>query len=77
MQGVSWQVGETAAVLIREKKLPPFLVVAVDSPGPYRSLNLLPYKPGSGQGGFRGDWCVPPVTRVIQYPTLIPHTTTS
>lgn len=50
-------MGETAARAIQEGKLPPFLVVAVDSPGPYRSLNLLPYKPGSGLGGFRGDWC--------------------
>eukprot|EP00884_Botryococcus_braunii_P022082 jgi/Botrbrau1/8558/Bobra.0359s0022.1 len=54
-QGVSWRVGETASRMIFEGRVPPFLVVAVDSPGPYRSLNLLPYKPGSGLGGFRGD----------------------
>lgn len=29
--------------------------VGVDSAGPLRSLNYLPYAPGSGAGGFRGD----------------------
>lgn len=35
-----------AAHLIGSGVLPPFVVAAVDSAGPMRSLNLLPYKPG-------------------------------
>lgn len=54
-QGVSWRLGYTAADLIGNKELPPFVIVAIDSVGAMRSLNYLPYPPGSGQGGFRGD----------------------
>ncbi|GIL61286.1 hypothetical protein Vafri_15684 [Volvox africanus] len=54
-QGVSWRVGYTASDLITQGKLPPFVVVAVDSVGAMRSLNYLPYPPGTGAGGFRGD----------------------
>jgi enterochelin esterase-like enzyme len=54
-QGAAWNVGYCAAHLIGSGVLPPFVVAAVDSAGPMRSLNLLPYKPGTGQGGFRGD----------------------
>jgi hypothetical protein len=48
-------VGETAARLIAEGAVPPFVVAAVDSAGPMRSLNYLPYKPGTGVGNFRTD----------------------
>eukprot|EP00198_Chlamydomonas_reinhardtii_P004541 XP_001693877.1 predicted protein [Chlamydomonas reinhardtii] len=54
-QGVSWRVGYTASDLISNGELPPFVVVAVDSAGAMRSLNYLPYPPGTGAGGFRGD----------------------
>ncbi|EFJ50202.1 hypothetical protein VOLCADRAFT_89088 [Volvox carteri f. nagariensis] len=54
-QGVSWRVGYTASDLITRGELPPFVVVAVDSVGAMRSLNYLPYPPGTGAGGFRGD----------------------
>ncbi|KAG2443453.1 hypothetical protein HXX76_001810 [Chlamydomonas incerta] len=54
-QGVSWRVGYTASDLISRGELPPFVVVAVDSAGAMRSLNYLPYPPGTGAGGFRGD----------------------
>ena len=53
LQGVSWRVGFTAAHLIGSGQLPPFIIAAVDSAGPMRSLNYLPYTPGTGQGGFR------------------------
>ncbi len=48
-------MGYTASDLITRGELPPFVVVAVDSAGAMRSLNYLPYPPGSGAGGFRGD----------------------
>ncbi|GLC43975.1 hypothetical protein PLESTB_000215900 [Pleodorina starrii] len=54
-QGVSWRVGYTASQLVSSGELPPFVVVAVDSAGAMRSLNYLPYPPGTGAGGFRGD----------------------
>ena len=50
-QGTAWRVGEAAAHLIGGKVVPPFVVVAVDSAGPMRSLNYLPYKPGAPGGG--------------------------
>lgn len=54
-QGVSWRLGYTASDLITSKQLPPFVICAIDSIGPMRSLNYLPYPPGTGAGGFRGD----------------------
>ncbi|GAB4823020.1 hypothetical protein N2152v2_010066 [Parachlorella kessleri] len=54
-QGHAWNVGHCAAGLIARGEVPPFVIVAVDSAGPMRSLNYLPYKPGTGVGGFRGD----------------------
>jgi len=54
-QGVSWRAGYTASDLITAGELPPFIVVGIDAPGPMRSLTYLPYPPGSGAGGFRGD----------------------
>jgi hypothetical protein len=54
-QGTSWQLGYTSSNLISSGALPPFVVVGIDSVGSFRSFNYLPYPPGSGQGGFRGD----------------------
>ena len=48
-------MGHCAAGLIARGDVPPFVVCAIDSAGPMRSLNYLPYKPGTGAGGFRGD----------------------
>eukprot|EP00878_Enallax_costatus_P019424 GHUV01020494.1.p1 GENE.GHUV01020494.1~~GHUV01020494.1.p1 ORF type:complete len:681 (+),score=155.90 GHUV01020494.1:249-2045(+) len=45
-QGVSWSVGYQSSDLVTSGALPPFLVVGVDSAGPMRSLNYLPYAPG-------------------------------
>jgi hypothetical protein len=53
-QGVSWNVGHCASGLIANGVVPPFVVCAVDSAGPMRSFNYLPYKPGA-QGGC-GGW---------------------
>ena len=39
----------------------------MDNPGPMRSLNYLPYAPGSGVGGFRGDAARWPGGGVEQY----------
>lgn len=50
LQGVAWNVGHCAAGLISRGEVPPFVVVAVDSAGPMRSLNYLPYKPGVATG---------------------------
>lgn len=36
-------------------QLPPFIVVGIDAAGAFRSLNYLPWPPGSGAGGFRPD----------------------
>ncbi|KAG1669133.1 hypothetical protein FOA52_002644 [Chlamydomonas sp. UWO 241] len=54
-QGVSWRIGYTASELIARGDVPPFVIVGIDNPGAMRSLNYLPYAPGSGAGGFRGD----------------------
>lgn len=62
-QGVSWRLGYTASDLVTSGQLPPFIICAVDSAGPMRSLNYLPFPPGTGAGGFRGDcerWRAPP-----------------
>ena len=66
-QGVSWRVGYTAANLIASGDVPPFVIVGIDNPGPMRSLNYLPYAPGSGVGGFRGDAARWPGGGVEQY----------
>ena len=42
--GVHWQVGETAARLIGEKKIPPLIVVAIDNTGKSRACEYTPYK---------------------------------
>lgn len=54
-QGHAWKLGYTASDLITSGRVPPFICVGIDSAGPMRSLNYLPYPPGTGQGGFRGD----------------------
>ncbi|KAF8061885.1 ybbA [Scenedesmus sp. PABB004] len=53
--GVSWNLGEAAAGLISIRAIPPCVCVGVDSAGPYRSYNYLPFPPGTGEGGFRED----------------------
>jgi hypothetical protein len=45
-QGVAWNVGYQASDLISRGQLPGFIVVGIDSAGPLRSLNYLPYAPG-------------------------------
>lgn len=55
-QGSAWNVGYAAAHLIGSGVLPPFLVVAVDSAGPMRSLNYLPYKPGAVEWRGGAEW---------------------
>lgn len=57
-QGAAWNVGHCAAGLIARSDVPPFLVVAIDSAGPMRSFNLLPYKPG-GCGACMFCACLP------------------
>ncbi|KAG1672027.1 hypothetical protein FOA52_008903 [Chlamydomonas sp. UWO 241] len=54
-QGVSWRLGFAAADLIARSEVPPFVIVGIDNHGPMRSLNYLPYEPGSGVGAFRED----------------------
>ncbi|KAF6258832.1 Alpha/Beta hydrolase protein [Scenedesmus sp. NREL 46B-D3] len=54
-QGVSWNLGVTAAELIASGAIPPCVCVAIDSAGPYRSYNYLPFPPGTGSGNFRSD----------------------
>merc|ERR1719453_2385200 len=54
-QGVSWNIGYCAADLIGNGKLPPFIVVGIDSPGPFRSQCYLPFPPGCGAHGHRPD----------------------
>lgn len=55
VQGVSWNLGEAVSGLIATGAIPPCVCVAIDSPGPYRSYSYLPFKPGTGKGGFRPD----------------------
>lgn len=52
--GHSWRAAETAAAAIAAGELPPFLVAGIDHAGVNRSLEFLPYKPGSGPGGMGG-----------------------
>ena len=60
-------MGYTAAELISSGDIPPLVIVGMDNPGPMRSLNYLPYAPGSGVGGFRGDAARWPGGGVEQY----------
>ncbi len=41
--------------MIAEGKLPPFIIVGIDSPGPFRSECYLPFPPGEGAHGHRPD----------------------
>lgn len=70
-QGVSWRAAFTAADLIGRKEVPPFVICAIDNVGPMRSLNYLPYVPGTGVGGFRGDCERWPGGGVADYMTRI------
>ena len=54
-----------AAHLIGSGVLPPFVIAAVDSAGPMRSLNLLPYKPG---GHIWDRWVV--LSRLVRLEEL-------
>lgn len=54
-QGVSWNAAHVAADLIGNGKLPPFIIVGVDSPGPFRSQCYLPFPPGIGAHNHRPD----------------------
>lgn len=42
--GVSWQVGETAARLIAEKKIAPLIIVGIDNTGENRIREYIPYR---------------------------------
>lgn len=42
--GVAWQVGETAARLISEKKIPPLIIVGIDNTGENRIREYIPYR---------------------------------
>lgn len=54
-QGVSWNAGHCAGHLIGSGKLPPFMIVGIDSPGPFRSQCYLPFPPGIGIHDHRPD----------------------
>jgi enterochelin esterase-like enzyme len=54
-QGISWRAAEALAGLIASGALPPMLLVGIDAAGAFRSLNLLPFPPGAGDGGFRPE----------------------
>ncbi|WIA18323.1 hypothetical protein OEZ85_009788 [Tetradesmus obliquus] len=54
-QGVSWHLGYAASGCISAGLIPPCVCIAIDSAGPYRSYSYLPFPPGTGEGGFRGD----------------------
>ena len=42
--GVHWQAGETAGRLIREKKIPPLIIVGIDNAGRNRLREYIPYR---------------------------------
>jgi len=42
--GVHWQVGETAARLIAEGKIPPLIIVGIDNTGKSRLREYIPYR---------------------------------
>ena len=70
---MSWRIGYTASELISRGEVPPFVIVGIDNPGPMRSLNYLPYAPGTGAGGFRGDAARWPGGGVEQYMGRVIH----
>lgn len=51
--GHSWHAAEAAAALIAAGRVPRFLVAGIDHSRAQRSLDYLPYPPGSGPGGRR------------------------
>jgi len=72
-QGVSWNAGHCAASLIGEGKLPPFIIVGIDSPGPFRSECYLPFPPGIGAHDHRPDAAKWPGGNVSPYMDRIVH----
>jgi predicted alpha/beta superfamily hydrolase len=42
--GVEWQVDETADRLIRERKIPPLIIVGIDNTGPERMKEYVPWR---------------------------------
>jgi enterochelin esterase-like enzyme len=54
-QGLSWRAAESLAALIASGSLPPMILVGIDAAGAFRSLNLLPFPPGTGLGNFRPE----------------------
>lgn len=46
-------MAHAAAGLMSVAAIPPCLCIAIDSAGPLRSYNYLPFPPGTGEGGFR------------------------
>lgn len=54
-QGVSWRAADAAIKCLENGDTQPFIVVGIDSAGVFRSLNYLPYAPGTGVGQFRRD----------------------
>ncbi len=42
--GVEWQVDETADRLIREKEIPPLIIVGIDNTGPERMKEYIPWR---------------------------------
>jgi predicted alpha/beta superfamily hydrolase len=42
--GVHWQAGETAGRLIRQKKIPPLIIVGIDNTGRNRLREYIPYR---------------------------------
>lgn len=42
--GVAWQVGETAARLVAERKIPPLIIVGIDNTGENRIREYIPYR---------------------------------
>jgi predicted alpha/beta superfamily hydrolase len=54
-QGLSWRAAESLAALISSGALPPMMLVGIDAAGAFRSLNLLPFPPGTGAGNFRPE----------------------
>ena len=54
-QGVSWRAADAVSGLMAAGQLRPIVLVGIDGAGANRSWNYLPWPPGTGAGGFRGD----------------------
>lgn len=80
-----WEIDETVDRLVRDKSLPPIIVVGIDNAGEKRSLEYLPYKDFVGQpdmaepyGKRLPDFVVKEVMPLVdgQYRTLKGHDNT-